>query len=162
MNAVTSQSRPIVRAARSAEANALSALALRSKAFWGYPPEFIEACRGELTYNSHQLEGKSFDFAVCQLSDHLVGFYGIEHCDDDLFELCALFVEPEFIGQGYGRLLMESAKQKARELGADCLTVQGDPNAGSFYTAAGGIFIGNRESSSIPGRFLPLFRIELL
>ena len=161
MDSVASHPRPILRAARSAEADALSALALRSKGFWGYSPEFIEACRGELSYDPRQIAARNFDFTVCQLSDGLVGFYAIERCGDDRFELCALFVEPEYIGQGFGRLLMESAKQEARELGAECLIVQGDPNAESFYTAAGGTCTGQRESGSVPGRFLPLFRIDL-
>ena len=57
---------------------------------------------------------------------------------------------------------MESAKQEARGLGAECLIVQGDPNAESFYRAAGGICTGQSESGSVPGRFLPLFRIDLV
>ena len=158
---VDSNSAPVIRAAKGTDAEVLSALALRSKAYWGYSPEFMAACRGELSYDSHQIAAKDLYFAVCQVSDDLVGFYGIEQLADGQFELCDLFVEPRFIGQGYGRLLIENAKQKASELGAICLTVQGDPNAEGFYAAAGGVHIDQRESGSVPGRFLPLFRIDL-
>ena len=37
------------RSAKPEEADALSALAFRSKAYWGYGAEFLEACRSELT-----------------------------------------------------------------------------------------------------------------
>ena len=37
----------VIRQARVDEARLLSDLALRSKAHWGYPPEFIECCRAK-------------------------------------------------------------------------------------------------------------------
>ena len=152
---------PFLRPARSEEAGALSALALRSKAFWGYSPAFMNACRDELTYTSGQIESSDFRFSVCELENRMVGLLAIERLCDDEFELCALFVEPDSIGKGYGRLLMESARKTAREFGARCLIIQGDPNAENFYKAAGGIVIGQRESGSVHDRLLPLFRIDL-
>lgn len=38
-----------LRDARPDAAGLLTSLAMRSKAYWGYPPEFMAACRGELT-----------------------------------------------------------------------------------------------------------------
>ena len=46
---------PLLRPARVDEAGLLSDLALRSKAHWGYSPEFIERCRTELCYSKQQL-----------------------------------------------------------------------------------------------------------
>ena len=46
---LTSLFDPPIRSARPEEAETLSALALRSKAYWGYPADFMEACREELT-----------------------------------------------------------------------------------------------------------------
>ena len=155
------KSEPFVRPARSEEADALSALALRSKAFWGYSPAFMDACRDELTYTSGQIESSDYRFSVCEVGNQIVGFHGIERLRDDEFELCALFVEPDFMGKGYGRLLMGGARKTAAELGARCLIIQGDPNAENFYKAAGGVVIGQRESGSVRGRLLPLFRIDL-
>ena len=63
--------------------------------------------------------------------------------------------------KGWGRLLIEHAKRTAVDLGAEQLLIQGDPNAGAFYLAAGGVLTGSSESASIPGRFLPIFAIEL-
>lgn len=41
------------------------------------------------------------------------------------------------------------------------MIIQDDPNAEAFYLAAGGVRTGDRESDSIPGRFLPLFVIDV-
>src|SRR3546814_17343333 len=38
-----------LRLAKSSECGSLSALALRSKAYWGYDSAFLQACRDELT-----------------------------------------------------------------------------------------------------------------
>jgi GNAT superfamily N-acetyltransferase len=91
----------------------------------------------------------------------MVGFYAIECQSSEEAELEALFVEPEFIGRGIGRMLIEHAKQKTAALGIARLIIQGDPNATDFYEAAGGVYTGQRESTSIPGRFLPIFTISL-
>lgn len=76
-------------------------------------------------------------------------------------ELDSLFVEPEHIGKGFGRLLIEHAKSTAAKMGATRLIIQGDPNAERFYLAAGAFVTGTRESGSIPGRYLPTFAIDL-
>jgi hypothetical protein len=38
------------------ELSGLSDLCFRSKAIWGYDEEFIEACRGELSFEPRDLE----------------------------------------------------------------------------------------------------------
>ena len=53
------------------------------------------------------------------------------------------------------------AIRRAREAGKRRIVIQGDPNAAGFYRAAGAVPDGERESDSIPGRYLPLFVIEL-
>jgi len=76
-------------------------------------------------------------------------------------EIAALFVEAAFIGMGFGRLLIEHATSIAAGMGAKQLIIQGDTNAERFYVEAGGVLIGIEESGSIPGRFLPVFIINL-
>ena len=77
------------------------------------------------------------------------------------YELHAMFVEPEYIGSGIGRTLMNHAKYAVQKLGGKTLIIHGDPNVENFYRISGGKLIGERESGSVPGRFLPVFRIEL-
>lgn len=150
-----------IRAATADEAGLLSALALRSKAHWGYSPAFMAACRAELTYTPEQIESGYFQCAVTGGTGAVAGFYALERLSPEVAELVALFVEPAAIGKGYGRLLMAHAKRTARRWGAKTLVVQSDPNAARFYQAAGGVLMGQQESASITGRFLPTFTVPL-
>ena len=149
-----------LREARADEAALLSALALRSKAVWGYSREFMEACRDELTYAAEEIAQGGF--VVAEEDGGIVGFYALERCAPGEVELDALFVEPGAIGRGVGRALIEDAKIRAARIGARRMTIQGDPHAEPFYAAAGAVVCGSRPSGSIPGRALPLFVIELV
>jgi GNAT superfamily N-acetyltransferase len=148
-----------IRRALPEEAEALSALAFRSKAHWGYSDAFMRACRGELTISPDDIE--THPTFVAEARGEAIGFYTLERVSDDEVELGYLFVEPSAIGRGHGRRLLEHAKQQAVGLGFRSLVIQGDPNAERFYRMAGGEQTGSRESASLPGRELPMFRIDL-
>ena len=150
-----------IRGAVPDEAELLSSLALRSKAHWGYPEDMVSSFAVELTIQPNQIESDEFDYVVAEDSSAVLGFYAIERGSSTNFELEALFVDPEYIGQGLGRRLMQHAIENVKAKGGKHLVIQGDPNAESFYLAAGGKQIGDRESESVPGRFLPLFEIDI-
>jgi GNAT superfamily N-acetyltransferase len=150
-----------IRTAHPGEARLLGELALRSKAHWGYSSEFLAAVQAELSYNENQLRSERMRFFVLEHEGRPVGFYALARQSETQIELDALFVEPEYIGKGLGRQLIEHAKSVAAAMGATQLVIQGDPNAEHFYRAAGGVLTGTRESGSIPGRLLPTFAIEL-
>ncbi len=121
----------------------------------------MTSCRDELAYTGSQIESTKYEFFVCEVEARITGFYALELLGPDVAELEALFVEPEMIGRGFGRTLIEHAKARATTLGIRQIVIQGEPNAQAFYEAAGGVCDGRRESSSISGRFLPIFRIDL-
>jgi len=148
-----------IRQALSSEVKHLSELAFRSKSYWGYSNRFMQACLEELTLDQHYIE--SNPTFVIEVGRSTIGFYSLERVSAFEAELGYLFVEPMFIGKGYGRKLMAHAQQEARDLGYNQIIVQGDPNAEQFYRAAGGAVVGTRKSTSIPDRELPLFRIDL-
>ncbi len=148
-----------LRAARSDEAAALTTLALRSKAHWGYDAAFMDACRDELTITEAEIAAGGL---ICLDADQqLVGFYGLTPVSEGRVELAYLFVEPAHIGRGCGRALMAHAIEAARAAGARVLEIQGDPHAAAFYQAAGAVLVGERESDSVPGRMLPLFEVDV-
>ena len=148
-----------IRRALSTEVKHLSGLAFRSKSYWGYSDQFMQACLAELTIDQHYIENSPT--FVIEAAGDLIGFYSLEHTSAAEVELGFLFVEPAFIGKGYGRKLMMHAQEKARHLGYSKMIIEGDPNAERFYRAAGGSVVGTRKSTSIPNRELPLFRINL-
>jgi GNAT superfamily N-acetyltransferase len=149
----------LIRPAEASEAHPLSELALRSKGYWGYSAEFLKACRKELSVDIRYLE--HHPVFVLDHNGKPAGFYSLEQISEHEVELGLLFVEPKHIGLGFGRQLIEHAKQQALQAGYRSMLIQGDPNAARFYLAAGGEPAGSSPSGSIPGRMLPLFRIEL-
>ena len=143
------------------DAKALSALAIRSKAYWGYSPEFMDACIEELTVTSSNIQDDEYFIEAAWLRGEILGFYTLEPHDPGEIELGAMFLQPDYIGKGIGKMLMDRAKQKATDLGARKMHIQGDPNAQRFYETAGAMQVGFKPSESIPGRLLPLFELEL-
>jgi GNAT superfamily N-acetyltransferase len=148
-----------IREARPDEAEMLSALAMRSKAHWGYDVDFLEACRADLTLTPREI-AESLSF-VCEGADGLVGFSRVVLMDERTAELDALFVDPASIGTGAGKLLWERSVAAARELGAQDLVLQSDPHAEGFYLSRGARRIGEVASALLPGRTLPLMHVDL-
>ena len=148
-----------IRRARRAEAGALSALALRSKAHWGYDADFLAACRDELTITAEDIATSTVYVLDGDISP--LGFYRLLLQDDGVAKLDALFVEPTAMGQGVGGRLWQHAVTTARKLGCSELVWQSDPEAEGFYLAMGAQRAGESESTVFPGRMLPLMRFRL-
>ncbi len=148
-----------IRAAKPAEGPALSELALRSKAHWGYPKPFMDACRAELSVGAADI--RTLPVFVLECGSRVTGFYGLEPLEPGCVELAWLFVEPDAIGTGCGAMLIAHARKSAARLGYERMLVQGDPHAAGFYLAAGARPAGDKPSASIPGRTLPLFEFLL-
>jgi GNAT superfamily N-acetyltransferase len=143
----------LLRSAQPIECTGLTDLALRSKAYWGYDATFIEACRTELT-----LDPAEFDrlrVAVAECAGHVVGFSALAGEPPEA-ELAFLFVDPEFIGTGVGRSLLEHGLGVAAELGFRTIRVESDPFAEPFYLAMGAVRVGEAPSRSVSGRTLPV------
>ena len=67
-----------IRDAKPREAMELSALAMRSKAYWGYSKEFMEACRAELTVSPEDIGSDDFRYVVAEHELKLLGYYALE------------------------------------------------------------------------------------
>jgi GNAT superfamily N-acetyltransferase len=152
----------IIRFAKSKEAPLLSELAQRSKGHWGYDADFLKSCKEELTYNESQLTSPAYCFKLVELNGHkIAGFFALNFLGTDNPELEALFIDPDFIGRGLGKSLLSEAISIAKRNKAKSIRLQGDPFAEAFYLANGAVKVGETESHSIPGRFLPLLEICL-
>jgi GNAT superfamily N-acetyltransferase len=147
------------RAARADECERLSDLAFRSKAYWGYSPDFMQRCRAELTISPEFLADSVVE--VLEVAGEIAGFYSLERVSLEVAELGHLFVEPGLIRRGHGRRLLERAARTALGLGFRVLRIQGDPNAERFYRSSGARRVGVQPSASIPGRELPVFELAL-
>jgi GNAT superfamily N-acetyltransferase len=143
-----------IRPARVGEARSLSELAARSKAYWGYSEEFIRLALPELTI--HEREIRQGIVWVADGDGRLAGVATVTLAGAP--ELAAMFVEPEFIGEGGGTALLRHVLAVARAAGARELVIESDPHAEPFYRSHGAERIGERTSAAT-GRSLPLLRI---
>jgi len=147
----------MIRDATPDDAEALSALALRSKAHWGYDDAFMAACVDELTVTPAKLG----DWTVRLYEDGgtTAGFYALSsESGSAIAEL--FFVDPPAIGTGVGRALWADMVDKAA-MDSVTLRIESDPQAEGFYARMGAVRTGTCESASIPGRRLPVLLYDL-
>ncbi len=148
----------VIRPARRDETELLSDLALRSKGHWGYEPDFLEACRAELTIDAGRMDTESV-WVACD-DDVVLGFSALR-VDEGEGELTDLFVDPDHMGSGVGRALWDHTVEQARLGGAARLRIEADPHAEEWYLRRGAVRIGETPSGSIPGRNLPLLEFRI-
>ncbi len=140
------------------ELAAINAMIRRSKAHWGYDQEFLDACREELAFTTERLA--SGRVRVTGEPGWVTGTVEIS-LDGKSANIGKLFVDPQAIGSGAGRMLYEWALNFSRQHNAGHMMIESDPFAQGFYEKMGAVIIGKVPSGSISGRFLPLLRHEL-
>jgi GNAT superfamily N-acetyltransferase len=151
---------PVLRPAHPDEAGSLTALALRSKAHWGYDEAFMAACREELTLHADEVAARRTTVAEDEDTGEVIGFVTLEG-EPPRGAIGMLFVSPGAMRRGAGRLLYGHALATAARLGFTRLTIGADPNAEPFYRAMGAVTVGRTPSGSIPGRTLPLMTVAV-
>jgi ribosomal protein S18 acetylase RimI-like enzyme len=149
-----------IRSAVSDDAGALTELAMRSKAHWGYDARFMALCRTELTMTATRMAEE--EIVVADGADGgLAGFASFVRKPDGTVEVMNCFVEPALIGTGIGHALMTELIARARAAGVAVAMVDSDPQAEGFYRRHGFRRVGEAPSGSIPGRVLPRLRLDL-
>lgn len=165
---------PRVRKAYPDECADLGALALRSKAHWGYPDPFLERVNEELQVDFATVAaGQAF---VIELADELIGFCALaipgspaerEAAGNraapatpaviDTAELTHCFVAPEYLRQNFGRLLWNYALRELRQFYPQIrrLRIISDPHAAGFYRRCGARNDGFQPADHDPKRLLP-------
>jgi len=140
------------------EADALSEIARRSKAHWGYPEEWLAVWEPDLTLSPADIEGMHVQ--VAQEDKRIAGFYALDG-EGQTLTLEHFWVHPDHMGRGIGRALLHHALEQAASLGAAQLEIESDPNAEGFYVRMGARRVGWR-SRPVAGtdRKLPLMVLE--
>lgn len=148
----------VIRRAILEETEAITGVLRRSKAHWNYDAATMELFMPlmvitieEITTNHvYVMEGEN---------QQIIGFYRASIGENGA-RLDDLFIDPPFIGYGYGKQMFLHAAELFNKLGYSEFTLEADPNAESFYINMGAIRIGSRESM-IPGRFLPQMKYQI-
>jgi GNAT superfamily N-acetyltransferase len=154
---MTSPASLVIRRANREDAAALTEVAHRAKAHWGYPADWMTRWQTDLTLTPEYIsahrafvgEASGCPVATCVLEDRRTS-WSIEH----------LWVVPEYQGSGFGRAILEHVRQVAHDVRPDPIEVISDPNAEPFYRKLGAVPVGS-EPAPMPGapaRVLPKLR----
>ncbi|MGE7596979.1 GNAT family N-acetyltransferase [Lysinibacillus fusiformis] len=146
------------RRAQVADSNILSNLTYRSKAYWGYTEDFLQKCKEKdaLTVTKDYIENNSV--YLIEIDNKVVAFYSFAINEQ---KLDALFLDPDYIGKGLGKIIWNHLLNKAKELELREFTIDSDPNAEGFYLKMGALNIGSTPSTVFPDRSLPLMKVKV-
>ena len=153
----------IIHPAHAGEAEALTALCLRAKAHWGYDATFMAAAAPLLRIREDHIRAGGVltarrgdaDRPLCGVAV-LVPLRRPGWC-----ELSHLFVAPESLRHGIGRILFQAAVAQAAGRGATTLSILSDPYAAPFYERLGARRCGEAPSGVDRTRMLPLFEFAI-
>lgn len=146
----------LLRPAEPSEATLLTALTRRSKGHWGYDEAILDRMAEILSISAETIQHGHV--VVIERDGVVVGYYQLAG-DPPHGELADLFLDPDVIGTGLGRVLWAHAVDAAVEAGFQSLSWESDPQAEPFYRHMGAERIGEREVA--PGRVLPRLRADL-
>ena len=143
------------RKAEISDITVLNRVSVTSKRHWGYPEEWIENWKEDLTLTANDLNSQ--ETLVMDFKRRIIGFCSIKD-NGDRYEVIHLWILPEFIGKGYGKILLKETLTLF-VLEDKPIWVLADPNAESFYNKQG--FITLEKVESFPkGRYLPLMKMD--
>ena len=140
-------------------AGELSQIAFEAKSHWGYPSEWMVAWSGALHIDPDQIV--AHPAFVARQDNETVGFY-LLRTDREKALLEHLWIRPNRIGKGIGRLLFVHAVEQARGLGAKFIDIESDPNAEGFYSRLGALRVGTVHTTVADcPREIPVLRYQL-
>ena len=140
------------------DAKKITDLTIRSKNYWNYGEKQIAEWKDELTITSKYIaENQVYKMTT---SDGLIGFYAFQAESNKIVKLNFLFVAPEHIGNGYGKILINDFVKRIEKTDFKKVTLDADPNAEKFYEKVGFKVVGKLKSS-IKNRFLPIMEMEI-
>ncbi len=141
-----------IRKAETFEAEMLTDIAIQSEAYWGYDSDFMETFKSKYRVTEEFIrENPTF---VMEEEGNIVGFYSILR-DDKETALEYLYIEPSYIGKGYGKLLWNHMVDTFKNQGIDEIVLVTSPQAKDFYVKMGAILIDEVESLCRKGRKIP-------
>jgi GNAT superfamily N-acetyltransferase len=151
---------PKIRMVFLSEAKQLHALAVQSKAHWGYDAAFMVLAAPALEVSEDRiLSGLA---RVAEVDGKPAGVAALAPPEDaGIAELEHLFVDPAAMGHSVDAALLSEMFSLARSKGALAIRVLSDPQARGFYERYGFCWIHDAPSDAIPGRVLPVLQRSL-
>ncbi|MDH3323686.1 MAG: GNAT family N-acetyltransferase [Flavobacteriaceae bacterium] len=144
--------------AKKIDAEKLTALTIRSKSYWDYSSEQMKVWKDELTISSDYIDCN--EVYILKDKKAFIGYYAFIILNDKKVKLDNIFIEPKYIGKGYGKHLMNNFMNQIKLNGFEKIELDSDPNAVDFYKKFGFKVVG-QLASSIKDRFLAIMTLDL-
>lgn len=141
-----------IRPAKTNESETLSNIAARSESYWGYDSDYMEKFKA-IYKVTEEFISKNTTFII-EEDNNIIGFYGVL-MENDMDSLEYFFIEPEYIGQGYGKLLWNHLVKHCKIIGIKEFNIVTSPQAQEFYIKMGAVTCGEIESLLKKGRIIP-------
>jgi GNAT superfamily N-acetyltransferase len=158
---------PMIRKAKTKEADILTKISFSSKGYWNYPKEYYEIWSEELTISSDYIHNN--DVFVFENKGKIVAYYSIVELKNDIevsgfiigkgFWLEHMFIEPQSIGKGIGTRMFEHLQEICATRGINELGILADPNSRGFYEKMGCKYI-LEYPSTIENRTTPYLQFK--
>lgn len=136
----------------------LTEITKKSKAHWGYSDEQMEKWSQDLMISKDYI--KKSEVYKLSLNDKIIAYYSYFNVNENTVKLDNLFVVPEEMRKGYGKMLMNDCINKTKKKKTAKIILEADPNAEKFYEGFGFLKI-NQIETSIKNRFLPVMELKL-
>lgn len=147
----------IIEKAKPLENSELTDLVKKSKAYWGYTLSQMKEWDNELTITHEYIS--SNEVYKLSIDNRIIGCYSYLILNNSI-DLDFFFISPNYIGKGFGKLLMHDFLNRVEKGNFKSVIVKSDPNAEKFYEAFGFKTI-SRLKSSIENRFLPFMQKDI-
>ncbi|MBH5317677.1 GNAT family N-acetyltransferase [Paenibacillus sp. GSMTC-2017] len=147
-----------IRRAKPYEAELLSELAFDSKSHWNYKADYLEAAREHLKITDREIEDEQV--FVYEVAGNIKGYYHFRTNDEP--ELVWLFVKPDSIGTGIGKLLWNHLLSTLKHTEIISFVIKSDPNAEQFYLRLGAHRIGLKDSTVDSEMKLPVLKYVIV
>lgn len=134
----------------------LTEITKKSKAYWGYSDEQIEIWSEFLMVTKEYIETKSVYNLI--VDDQIIGYYSFFHESENTIKLDNLFVLPNFIGKGFGKMLLNDFFIRLKNIDVEKVILNSEPNSEEFYKKFGFVKVGQIETS-IKDRYLPIMEL---
>lgn len=136
----------------------LTDITKKSKAYWGYSDEQIKNWSESLTITKNYIENNNVYKLL--VNDMTVGYYSYIHLNEKEVKLDNLFVLPNYIGNGFGKILMSDFLNRIKNTEIEKIILDSEPNVEKFYEHFGFIKVGQIETS-IKDRYLPIMELKI-
>ncbi len=141
-----------IRDAKENEHNILMELAYKSEAYWGYDLDYMNKFRS--TYSVSEQFINSNPTIILEEDDNIIGFYSVI-VDKSETSLEYFYIDPKYIGKGYGKTLWNYLIEDCRNRGIKEFSLVTSPQAKEFYIRMGAFICGEVESLLKKGRIIP-------